>query len=766
MVQIFKQIKNTVIFKIISPVLLITLSAAAVLYYFNLKAISDFAQEHIEIDILGFSHEIYNICDRNLTDLLFEGRAEDETSVKIKKGLTIDSIENFARQKDIGIFIYSPEREIFSTGEVDKHLLDAAIKNDRRISTIEFNDNRYYAYSFNFEPWQWQIIILNNPDKYTHIWNKVQLANITFGITIFFITLFLIWSLNKSINVPVRKIIESVEKGSRPHYKGVKEFEFLSNSISNMMLSLENKVSNLEANEKELNKANEFKKSIINSINDALYIIEAGSFNIIEANQVFKDRINVPSEEIIGKTCYEVIYNAKSPCEQCRAKDVIEQGKSITYEEVFYRNDGTAKYLEISVSPVRDDAGKVIHLVYVARDITERRHLEEQFRQSQKLESIGILSGGIAHDFNNILTGIIGFGNLLQMKLDKDSPLNYYTEQILRSSERAAKLVSNLLAFSRKQIINPIPLNLNETIHKAAQFLKRLLEENIELKVNFNVDKLIVLADSIQIEQVLMNLATNARDAMPEGGTLTIQTDLFKMDKDFIKIYGYGKAGNYALITVTDNGTGIDSETIQKIFDPFFTTKEVGKGTGLGLSTAYGIIKQHNGFISVDSEKGKGTTFSIYLPLIEEKSEKTNYFDLTKKDIECLEGSETILIAEDEKFVRDAHSEFLTKHGYTVLEAADGQDALQIFLEQKDNIALVLTDVIMPRKNGWELSEEIKKIKPEVKVIFTSGYSNEIIDKKELLEKGMDFLIKPVSPENLLKMIRKILDERETISTE
>lgn len=756
----FLNFKNRpIIFKIVLPIILIIILTGGTLYYFTLKSISDFAEEYVQRDILNFSFEIFNTCDRNLTDLLYEGKADDEKSVAITKGLTLDSIETYARQKDIGILIHSEDTELLNTASIDKTLFDAALKKAGQVSSVEFNNDRHYIYLLSFEPWKWQILISGNPAKYAYIENKVQLSYVTSGIILFLAILLLIWSLDKAIRSPLQSIVESLHKGSAPDYKGTKEIEFLSNTICDMTSSLKNRVSELETKEKELKKANEFNKTIINSINDALYIIESDSFNIIATNQVFKDRINVPFEEIIGKTCYEVLYKTDRPCEQCHAKDVIQQSKSFTYEEVFYRNDGTAKYLEISISPIRDEAGNITHLVYVVRDITERRHLEEQFRQSQKLESIGILSGGIAHDFNNILTAIIGYGNLLQMKLDKDSPLNRYIEQILKSSERAANLVSSLLAFSRKQMINPVPVELNETIRKIGKLLRRLLEENIEVKISLKDDKLMVKADHIQIEQILLNLATNARDAMPKGGILSIETDCVEIDEDFMKIYNYGQPGHYAMVSVTDTGSGIDPKILQEIFDPFFTTKEVGKGTGLGLSMVYGTIKQHNGFINVYSEIGKGTTFKIYLPLIEMDVDVAKDAKISLKSNSGLEGNKTILIAEDEDIVRDLYSEALRNFGYKVLESGNGDEALQVFSEHKDDIDLVLTDVIMPMKNGKELIQDIQKIKPDIRVIFMSGYSQDLIDDKSLLEDKVYFISKPVSPADLLKMIREILDK-------
>jgi PAS domain S-box-containing protein len=385
----------------------------------------------------------------------------------------------------------------------------------------------------------------------------------------------------------------------------------------------------------------------------------------------------------------------------------------------------------------------------------EKEKLHDQLLQAQKMEAVGQLSGGIAHDFNNILTAIIGYGNLLKMQVEKDTTLSTYMKYILDSAERAAKLTQDLLAFSRKQVINPKPINVNEVIKGVEKILHRLISEDIELSIHLSNKDLTVMADSTQLEHVLMNLATNARDAMPEGGNLFISSDFTEMDGQFINIYGFGETGRYAVITVSDTGSGIDKEIKEKIFEPFFTTKEVGKGTGLGLAMVYGIVKQHNGFISVYSEPGKGTTFKIYLPLIH-----TNIADT--KEIELAiskRGIETILIAEDDALVRKFMRKVLEDAGYTVIEAKDGKDAIKAFNENKDRIKLLILDVIMPKKNGKEVYETLRESNPYIKAFFTSGYSADIIHRKGIISEGPEVILKPVSPDKLLRKIRDVLDQ-------
>ncbi len=396
------------------------------------------------------------------------------------------------------------------------------------------------------------------------------------------------------------------------------------------------------------------------------------------------------------------------------------------------------------------------YLAGVGIDISERKRLEDQLRQSQKMESIGTLAGGISHDFNNILTAIIGYGSLLQMKMSDDDPLRHYVEQILASANRAANLTQELLAYSRKQILNMQPVNLNNSVRKVERLLERLIGEDVELKSILTDQEVTIMADAGQIEQVLMNLVTNARDAMLDGGYVYIETQLAGLDEESAKARDLRKPGTYALITVTDSGMGMDQKTKGRIFEPFFTTKEVGRGTGLGLAMVYGIIRQHNGCIEVESEVGRGTTIKIYLPVVETTKEETQ--PAVSPPIES--GTETILVAEDDETVRGLVTSMLMQSGYTVIQAENGEDAVNKFMANRSRIKLLLLDVIMPKKNGKEVYEKIRIFEPAIKALFLSGYTAAIIHKKGLLEKDVNFLLKPVAMNDLLRKVRAILDEK------
>jgi nitrogen-specific signal transduction histidine kinase len=389
-------------------------------------------------------------------------------------------------------------------------------------------------------------------------------------------------------------------------------------------------------------------------------------------------------------------------------------------------------------------------------DITENKRLEAQLLQSQKMESIGQFAGGIAHDFNNILSVILGYGEIILADMSEDDPLRLKLGLMLEAGGRAAHLTKDLLLFSRKQDLDRKPVDLNKIINKLESFLVTVIGEDIVCNTRLNEGELLVFADAHLFEQVIMNLATNARDSMPQGGAFTISTEPVMLDEEFTSSHGLGMPGRYAMISVSDTGSGMDEGTRQRIFEPFFTTKEVGKGTGLGLSVAYGIIKQHEGYINVYSEPGIGTTFRIYLPVIASWPNEEKEQPATKTPER---GTETILLAEDDEKVRNLFLTGLRNFGYTVIEAADGEDAVQKYREHKDRIELLIFDLIMPKKSGKEAYDEIRKIEPDMKILFVTGYSPDIVRVRASLENPAAIIYKPFSSMDLLNKVRSILDE-------
>lgn len=510
--------------------------------------------------------------------------------------------------------------------------------------------------------------------------------------------------------------------------------------------------------EEKLRASEAFTNDILRSVEEGLVVIDH-DYRIISANRAYCEQNKMPLEDIIGRHCYEISHHSDKPCfeagEICAFQHIFATGESCTELHTHYDKEGNTVYVEVKSYPMEDQDGSVISVLELTNDITERKKLEDQLLQAQKMEAVGQLAGGIAHDFNNILSAIIGYGYVTLMKMAKDDPLRHNIEQMLEASDRAALLTKSILAFSRKQILDRRPVDLNEIIRKVEKFLNMIIDEDIRIAITLSRSEINVLADSGQVEQVLMNLATNARDAMPKGGLLTIETSMRELDNGFIKQHGYGTEDKYAVISVSDTGMGMDEKTRKRIFEPFFITKEVGKGTGMGLAMAYGIIKQHDGYINVYSEPGKGTTFSIYLPVIasgvsEEK--KAPEAELPER------GGETILFAEDDKQLREFTMSFIQEFGYDVIVADDGEDAVKKFMENKDKVQLLLFDLIMPKKSGKEAYDEIRAIKPDIRIIFMSGYAPEIIRHKGLIEDGMTVISKPVSPVDLLKKVRNVLN--------
>ncbi|MBP7526624.1 MAG: PAS domain S-box protein [Syntrophorhabdaceae bacterium] len=518
--------------------------------------------------------------------------------------------------------------------------------------------------------------------------------------------------------------------------------------------------------EEDLRSTHRRLSDIIEFLPDATFVIDEEK-KVVAWNLACEELTGVRKQDIIGKGEYAhaipfygerrpilIDYVTMDPDElQEKYVSIRRKGHRLYAEaSVSMPCNATGTYLSGNASPLFDRTGKVVGAIESICDITEVRHLETQLRQAQKMESIGTLAGGIAHDFNNILTSLMGYASLVQMKMDKGNPLQSYVDQILSASEKAADLTRSLLTFSRKQPVALVPLDISDTIRETKRLLKRLLTEDIRLRTSLTKDDTVVMADRSQIDQILFNLVTNARDAMPKGGTLVIETDIADMDDGFIEAHGFGESGRYVLISVSDTGTGMDKTTKEKIFDPFFTTKETGKGTGLGLATVYGIVKQHDGYIAVHSEPDHGTTFRIYLPIV--KAEVCQEHHETPPNTT---GKETILIAEDNEGARHVMHEALREYGYKTIEAVDGEDALDKFKQHRD-VDLVILDSVMPKKNGREVYEEIRRQDPDIKVLFTSGYTRDVVLDKGIEDRKMDFIAKPLSLEKLLQKVREVLD--------
>jgi PAS domain S-box-containing protein len=893
----YSDITNHLSFRIIAPVFLLILLAGFSLYGFFYYIASDFINRAITTNLHERASDIYIIVDSSLDELIKSGLSGNERAVRVKKALTVSMIENALQQHNLKGVVTEKDNTVFLADELSSKIIAAAdTLKENDVLYVKYKGNMYYLYLFEFEPWGWRIYLIKDEAEYAALINKVRYAYVITGILLLIASSLSIYYLGKTIRYPLNKIIECFKRGEKPEYKGIYEFEFLSDNIGMTLESLKNEtqklnniyyiaiskrgkeffnevtatiarmfnlnssIAKIEPGRKtvhfvsmyldgklkediEIPLQNAPCESIMNK--QQLVVIEKGAcqqfplaefmsesqtesyagvpvfgrnnnvigivsafgkpreftdddiktllaigqmvaaeFELIEKT-VYLDNImhsstdtaivatdfdlhityyNSAAEKILGFKPEEAI-GQKITEIQCDLENVkpddfnnaVELAKEKGEHQFFYEKntqDGI-HYVDSRIYTMVDKDNKSVGFVLMARDITDYKRLEEQLLHSQKLEAVGLLAGGVAHEFNNILMAIMGYSSFLKEKIGENDPYKTYLENILVSCEKAANLTKGLLTFSRKQIINPKNININSIIRRVEKLLVDVIGEDIKLRTVLSDTEMTVKADSGQIEQVLMNLVTNARDAMPKGGSLTIKTEAIMISTDYIRGRLDLRPGMYALISVTDTGIGMDEKTIEHIFEPFFTLKEVGKGTGLGLPIVFGIIKQHNGDINVYSELGKGSVFRIYLPLSSgpQTDENQPVFQEPLKG-----GSETILIVEDDNNIRDLIKDILNKFGYNAIASTD-EDAIKIFEDNKEKIQLLILDVIMPKKSGKEIYEEIRKFKPAMKALFMSGYTSDIIFERGILEEGIEFIPKPIMPLELLRKVREVLDK-------
>jgi len=510
----------------------------------------------------------------------------------------------------------------------------------------------------------------------------------------------------------------------------------------------------------ELKSAHKYARNLIDSSLNMIIAVDKER-RIVEFNKAAQESFGYIKAEVLGKHI-DILY--ANPSEGVKAHNTAKKTGQFSAEIMNKRKNGELFPAFLSASILRDKSGEFLGIMGVSRDITklkqsekERENLQAQLLQSQKMESIGSLTGGIAHDFNNLLTIISGYSQLMLDCLDKNNPLRKNVEKIMKAGEQAASLTRQLLAFSRKQVLEPKVLDLNTVVTDVEKMLGRLIGEDIKIDTVLEPDLVHVKVDPGQIEQVIMNLVVNAQDAMPDGGKITVKTENVVIDKNLSKVIPEALPGRFVRFSVEDSGAGIDKAILDKIFEPFFTTKDVGVGTGLGLSVVYGIIKQHAGWINVYSEPGTGTIFKVYLPAVSEKID-----DITKDTIsfENLQGNgERILLVEDEEGIRGFAAEALRKNGYTIFEAANAKEAFDLFKNESGNFDLVFSDVVMPGKSGLELVDELLSGKPDLQVLLCSGYSDKKSQWSEIKKRGFRFLQKPYGVSDLLKSIKEMIQK-------
>ncbi|MCF6149284.1 MAG: response regulator [Candidatus Kuenenia sp.] len=487
---------------------------------------------------------------------------------------------------------------------------------------------------------------------------------------------------------------------------------------------------------------------------DMYVTVDTNTTEIVQCNKTTVDKLGYNKDELIGKSVFyvyphECIEDAKKIFSTVREKGAVHDA-----ELLLQCKNGMTIDVSLNATSICNEKGTITSSRYVWRDITDHKRAERQIYLAQRMETISRLIGNIAHDFNNILMAIISYSKLTQMKLKDNSLLMEYLDNIVLSAQRASTLIKNLYSLGKNHPLELKPLDLNTVIKNVEILLARAIAEGITLQFEFTNEPCTINANKNQIEQILLHLVINARDAITKEGQITIRTKVVETDHTTFPTQNQGK---YAMVSVSDTGHGIDEGIKEKIFEPFFTTKGKEKGTGLGLSIVYGIVKQHNAYINVFSETGKGSRFEIYFPFTDiPKEEEENI--TTQQSLVSLEGTETLLIAEDQDVVRDVLQKILEEKGYKIITAKDGEDAVAKFEKHKDTIKMLLFDVMMPNKNGKEAYDTIKTMRSDIKALFLSGYSSDIITNKTLQEEGLSFIHKPVTPNVLLAKIRNILD--------
>ena len=504
-------------------------------------------------------------------------------------------------------------------------------------------------------------------------------------------------------------------------------------------------------------------RSLLNSIGEGVHWIGVDG-RIKFENPAAAGMLGYEVSELIGKPAHLTMHHTRAdgtpyPVDECVIYATLRDGVARhVKDDVFWRKNGTSFAVEYVSTPIRDEKDRPAGTVVVFTDITERRRLEEQFRQSQKMEAVGRLAGGVAHDFNNLLTVILGYDDVLLHGLEP-GPLREAAQEVRGAGERAATLTRQLLAFSRKQTLVPEVLDLGDVVNGLSTMVERLIGEEVKVSVVVSPGLGRVKADRGQLEQVVMNLAVNARDAMPKGGSLIFELQNVDLDDAYTRAHDDVEPGPYVLLAISDTGTGMDAETQKRIFEPFFTTKEAGKGTGLGLSTVDGIVHQSGGSIDVYSEPGRGTTFKVYLPRFAGDAAAQRAASGLRRALPT--GSETVLVVEDEAAIRQLTNLILQKAGYTVLLAESPVEAERIAGSHPGPIHLMLTDVVMPGMRGPELAERLLRQRPDLRVLYMSGYTDNAIAHHGFLDAGTEFLQKPFTPLGLMQKIREVLGRSE-----
>lgn len=776
-----KRIFNSLALQMVLPVVIVTIVLGAGLYFFVLRSVSDFAHQQINTALRGISKEVYSICDQNFTELIEDGQLGNSRAVRVKKARTVGAIEDYVKRSHLECRIYDNRHDEFLLMRISPPAKKYLAQHQARemSSCITHNGELcYYITHFNFKPWDWRVDLIKDTTQYAPLMDQVKAVYFVTGILLVFSILVTFFLLEKLLRSPINKIITSIRAGKSPDYKGIYELEFLSDNIAQMKQSLEQRSRWIEKLYRiaVTNRGEYLFDRLADTISDALGLNvlitrfvndEKGFVAVASATHGLNSTVNfspdgLPLQQIIVKkqaVIFESGVSKNFPSARCLSDTAAKcyaglpvfshTGDVIGVINTFGKERTFSDWDLNLIKTVSQMIGAEFELMDKEN---EKEHFREQVFRAQKLESLGLLAGGIAHDFNNLLMGLQGNASLLLLNgLDK-SEFYERIKHIEEYVQRGVSLTRQLLGIAKGAKHEVRPYNINSIIRKSAEMFGRTRKE-VRITAKYQEDVFTIELDRWQIEQVLLNLFINAAQAMPAGGEIYLKTQNVLLEEDFVSPHNV-KPGRYVKISVADTGIGMKKEICERIFDPFFTTKEIGGGTGLGLSSAYGIIKQHNGFIDVGSKLGCGTTFYIYLPASEEMIRET-----TCQQETAFEGKGTILFVDDEKIVTDVGSKMLEKLGYKVLTASSGKEAVDIYQHNKGNIDLVLLDMIMPEMDGGETFDRLWQIDPEVKVMLSSGYS---VDGRAqgILDRGCNgFIQKPFDLIELSRKLKELLME-------
>jgi two-component system, cell cycle sensor histidine kinase and response regulator CckA len=764
--------------RMVIPVVLVASLMGMGLYLFVLRAVSEFADHQIREGLAGLSRNIYDICDRNFTQLVRSGEMDDDRAVRIKKALTLGAIEDYAKRSLLGCRVYDTRQGETLLLEMSPGLSDYLSHHPPEGTPLQirFDGRIYYLSRFGFNPWDWKVDLLKDTAEYAPLVKRVKLAYTVTAVLLLFSILILLLLMEKLLRSPLNRIISAIRAGRSPDYRGIHELEFLSDSIAAMKRSLEERNWWIEqlyrvavATRGEL-----FFRRIAETLSEALGLNvlitrrsgdEDGFTSVASAGEPKDTAADFPADGLPLQQIADEkrpIVMASGAWRRMMSAPCLSQVKAESYAGLpLFSHDGEPIGVINAFGNGRTFSEWDLGLIKTAGQMagaefelmeqeTEKELFRTQVFRAQKMESLGVLAGGIAHDFNNLLMGIQGNVSLMCLDVDKDAVFLNRLKNIEEYVQRGSQLTSQLLGLARGGKYEVRPRHINQVIRRSAEMFGRTKRE-IAIHERYAEDILPVEVDQGQMEQVLLNLFVNAWQAMPEGGDLYLETQNVVLDREYVRPFSV-EAGRYVRISVTDTGIGMDKATQERIFDPFFTTKEMGRGTGLGLASAYGIIKNHGGFMNVYSEKGHGATFSIYLPACD----KAAVLEV-RHEGEVLGGSESILLVDDEEMILEIGKALLERLGYTVLTAGSGEEAVRICEENKEKIQIVLLDMIMPDMSGRDTFERLKAIIPGVKVLLSSGYSING-QAREILDCGCDgFIQKPFKIDELSQRLREIL---------